>query len=377
MDFNVSEDLGSVKQLAAQILADFTSVEQLTMVEQKPARIDRKLWRALAEAGLLGVDIAEQRGGMGMGFFALTLLCEEAGRCVAPAPVVPVLVCAAGTLERFAGDPQRERWCAAIADGSALVTAALEEYNNDDPARPDCRAVPDGTGYVLSGTKICVSMARESARILVSARGDEGLVVALVDPGASGVTLNEQLVTSGETGHELVLDRVAIDGSDVVATGEQAEAAMRWARQATRTALSAMAVGLCDRMMRMTGSYTSEREQFGRAIATFQAVSHRVADCYIDTECLRLVTQRAASLIDRGEDAEEASTIAKIWCGDATHRVSQASQHCHGGTGVDRDYPLFRYCLQARQVELTAGSSARLTEELGRQIAQEYLQGVS
>ena len=92
MDFNVSEDLGSVKQLAAQILADFTSVEQLTMVEQKPARIDRKLWQSLAEAGLLGVDIAEQRGGMGMGFFALTLLCEEVGRCVAPAPVVPVLV---------------------------------------------------------------------------------------------------------------------------------------------------------------------------------------------------------------------------------------------------------------------------------------------
>ena len=126
-------------------------------------------------------------------------------------------------------------------------------------------------------------------------------------------------------------------------------------------------------MMRITGSYTTEREQFGRAIATFQAVSHRVADCYIDVECLRLVTQQAASLIDQGRPAEDAVTIAKIWCGDTAHRVSQAAQHCHGGTGVDRDYPLFRYCLASRQIELSMGNSARLTGELGERIAAEFL----
>ncbi|NND66060.1 MAG: acyl-CoA dehydrogenase, partial [Halioglobus sp.] len=65
--------------------------------------------------------------------------------------------------------------------------------------------------------------------------------------------------------------------------------------------------------------------------------------------------------------------MAKIWCGDVAHRVSQASQHCHGGTGVDRDYPLFRYCLAARQVELSAGNSASLTGELGGRIAAQYL----
>jgi alkylation response protein AidB-like acyl-CoA dehydrogenase len=125
-------------------------------------------------------------------------------------------------------------------------------------------------------------------------------------------------------------------------------------------------------MMRITGQYTSEREQFGRAIATFQAVSHRVADCYIDVECLRLVTQQAASLIDQGRPAREAVAIAKIWCGDVTHRVSQASQHCHGGTGVDRDYPLHRFCLLARQIELSAGSSALLTAQLGEDICAAY-----
>jgi alkylation response protein AidB-like acyl-CoA dehydrogenase len=167
--------------------------------------------------------------------------------------------------------------------------------------------------------------------------------------------------------------QVQVPAGEVVATGSAALEAMRWATLASRTALCATMVGLTDRMMRMTGSYTTEREQFGRAIATFQAVSHRMADCYIDVECLRLVTQQAASLVDQGRPADEAVTIAKIWCGDAAHRVSQAAQHCHGGTGVDRDYPLYRYCLAARQIELTLGNSAQLTGQLGEEIAAQYL----
>ena len=181
------------------------------------------------------------------------------------------------------------------------------------------------------------------------------------------------MVTSNETRHELLLENVQVPTEDIVATGGKALQAMNWALQASRTALCASMVGICDKMMRMTGSYTSEREQFGRAIATFQAVSHRVADCYIDVECLRLVTQQAASLIDQGRPAQEAVLIAKIWCGDTAHRVSQAAQHCHGGTGVDRDYPLHRFCLHARQIELSLGNSAQLTAQLGESIASEYL----
>ena len=373
MDFNISDELGSVQQLAQKILADFTGVDQLKAIERQGEPFAATLWQALAEAGLLGLDIEESQGGTDLGFYSLTILCEEVGRTVAPVPVIPVLVSAAGTLRRFASAQQKDQWLRGISDGSGLVSAALEEYNNDDPTKPGCSATSIEGGYSLSGTKICVSAAASAKRILLSAQAGEELVVALVDPQAAGVTLTPQIVTSGETRHEMTLDKVQVPGADIVATGGQALAAMTWAQQATRTALCSTAVGLCDKMMRMTGQYTSEREQFGRAVATFQAVSHRVADCFIDVECLRLVTQQAASLIDQGRPAEEAVTMAKIWCGDVSHRVSQASQHCHGGTGVDRDYPLFRYCLWARQIELTAGTSAQLTGQLGQAISAQYL----
>ncbi len=377
MDFTISEEVRSAQQLAQQILGDYTSVEKLKGIEKQEERFDAGLWQALAEAGLLGLDIGENHGGTELGFFSLATLCEEVGRTVAPVPVIPVLVSAAGTLRRFGSDTQKDQWLTVIASGTTLISAALGEYNNDDPTAPGCTAQKKEGGYSISGTKICVSLARSAARILLSARMGEALVVALVDPRAAGVTLNAQIVTTGETQYELVMNKVQVPAADIVAVGGEALAAMEWAHQATRTALAAMALGVCDKMMRITGQYTSERQQFGRAIATFQAVSHRVADCYIDVECLRLVTQQAAALIDQGRPAEDAVLMAKIWCGNVTHRVSQASQHCHGGTGVDRDYPLFRYCERARQIELTAGSSAQLTGELGQAICAEYLEKAS
>jgi alkylation response protein AidB-like acyl-CoA dehydrogenase len=373
MDFTISEELLSVQQLAQQILGDFTEVDKLKAIEETEERFDAPLWQALAEAGLLGLDIEESHGGTNLGFFSLTMLCEEVGRTVAPIPVLPVLVSAAGTLRRFGTDAQKDQWLTGIANGSTLVSAALEEYNNDDPAAPASTAKKMEGGYAISGTKICVSNATGAARILLSAKTDEGLIVALVDPKSAGVSLNPQLVTCGEIRHELVMENVQVPAEDIVATGGEALAAMEWALQATRTGLASMALGICDKMMRITGQYTSEREQFGRAIATFQAVSHRVADSFIDTECLRLVTHQAASLLEQGRPAKEAVLMAKIWCGDVTHRISQSAQHCHGGTGVDRDYPLFRYSQWARQIELTAGGSAQLTSELGRAISEEYL----
>ena len=118
MDFTVSEELGNVQQLAQQILGDFTEVDKLKVIDQQDERFDAELWKALAEAGLLGLDIAESQGGIDLGFYSLTTLCEEVGRTVAPVPVVEVLVGAASTsrycqwhnpCERSAGRVQQRR----------------------------------------------------------------------------------------------------------------------------------------------------------------------------------------------------------------------------------------------------------------------------
>jgi alkylation response protein AidB-like acyl-CoA dehydrogenase len=119
----------------------------------------------------------------------------------------------------------------------------------------------------------------------------------------------------------------------------------------------------------MTAEYTSTREQFARKIATFQAVGQRAANAYIDVECLRGVVQQATWLLSEERSADEEVSVAKVWAGDVGHRVSFAAQHLHGGMGVDVDYPLHRYCLWAKQLELTLGSSAVHLERLGAALA--------
>jgi len=369
MDFSYSEEQREVKALAEKILGDQTEPERLREVERQGERFDEKLWRDLAEAGLLGVGIDEACGGMGFGFETLCLFVEEVGRTVAPVPVIPVLVTAAASLGKFADAHIRERYLPGVAGGDALISAAMIEPGNEELARPVTEAVRANGQWRLSGVKQCVPFAVRAEAVLLTARTDAGLGVFLVEPRDEGVECERQQVTAGEPQYLLTLDNAS---AALVAEGDTAQAMAGWMFEATAAAYSAMATGLCDKMMRMTASYASERKQFGVPIATFQAVGHQQANSFIDIECLRLVSQQAISLLDRGLDATEAVRIAKIWTGDVTHRVSQNSQQCHGGIGVDRDYPLFRYCLWARQIELSCGSSAELTATLGESIAAQF-----
>ena len=153
MDFSYSEEQQEVKELAQKILADQTENEHLKMIDQQAERFDEKLWADLAAAGLLGVSIDESYGGMGYGFETLCLLVEEVGRTVAPVPVVPVLVSAATTLQRFASDDLKQQFLPAIASGDALITAAMIEPANEDVAQPKTNAVKQADGWLLNGSK--------------------------------------------------------------------------------------------------------------------------------------------------------------------------------------------------------------------------------
>ncbi|MCZ6829852.1 MAG: acyl-CoA/acyl-ACP dehydrogenase [Gammaproteobacteria bacterium] len=372
MDFSYSEEQLEVRALARQILGDQTGNERQQQIDAQEIRFDEKLWQDLADAGLLGVALDSERGGMGFNFETLALLLEEVGRTVAAVPVIPALVTAALPLQRFGSEAQKHACLPGLANGKHLITAALIEPGNEDPARPYTGATAAGAGWVLSGSKHCVPYAQQAEQCLITAQAEDELLVFLLPLSSPGLTLKEQASTAGEPQYQLDLESVALGESVLIARGEQALELVQWMQQLTRAAIAAMATGLCDAMLRMTAEYTSQREQFGVPVATFQAVGHRAADCYIDIECLRLVSQEAVSLLSLGLDAEQATTIAKIWTGDVCHRVSQASQHLHGGTGVDRDYPLFRYCLMARQLELSVGSSARLLEQLGTDIAVSF-----
>ncbi len=371
MDFGFSEQQRDVQTLARQILSDNVSPESLAQYDAyKADRFDRELWAKVAEAGLLGVAVGEEYGGMDFGFFELALLVEEAGRSIAPLPLISHLVSAALPIQQFGSAEQRQRWLPGVVSGETLLSAALTEPYNEDPTQPLLTsAVADGAGLRLSGDKTAVPFAHLADRILVSAKMGDGVAVVLLDPKAAGVSLTPMQVTTYEPQFALSLDNVSIAAEDILAGPESGRALMQWLSERTSAALCAHQLGASDKAMRMTASYTAERKQFGVLISTFQAVGHRAANCFIDVECLRLNTYQAVSRLDGGLDATNEVHIAKIWAGDVGHRVSYAAQHLHGGTGIDRDYPLWRYCTWLRYNEMTLGSSAKTLANLGKRIA--------
>jgi alkylation response protein AidB-like acyl-CoA dehydrogenase len=370
MDFSLEEEQVALRDLARQILEDQLTPDHLRELESGPEWIDRKLWAELARANLLGLAISEKYGGMGLGFFEVCLLLEEIGRTVAPLPVLPTLVMGALPIAEFGSPSQQDQFLAPVASGEIILSAALVEEGTNEPTRPLTLARKHGSGWRLDGIKTCVPVAHLAERILVSASCDAGVGLFLIDPKAEAVKLEPQETTNGEPQFRITLSGAEVDETDLIGGVSRGAEIVKWLSQRVIAALASTQVGVSERALRMTASYTSEREQFNRPIATFQAVAQRAANCYVDVEALRLVAQQAAWRLSEGLDAGREVAIAKYWAGDTGHRVSYAAQHLHGGIGVDMDYPLHRYCLWSKQIELTLGSSTEKLVELGARLAE-------
>ena len=371
MDFGFSEQQRDVQNLARDILGEQVTPEKLAEYDgYKAPRFDRQLWSQLAEAGLLGVAIDEQYGGMGFGFFEAGLIAEEVGRNIAPLPYISHCISAALPIQQFGSDEQKARLLPGAVSGQILLTAALMEANNEDPTLPLlCRAQTSTEGVQISGEKLCVPFAEQADHILLAAAGENGPVVVLLQPGMAGLSVEAMEVSTYEPQYRLTLSGVSVSAENVLATGDKAAVLLKQLSETTTAALCAHQLGAADKAMRMTASYTAERQQFGVPIATFQAVGHRAANCFIDVECLRLNCYQAISRLNDGVESAVEVQIAKVWAGDVGHRVSYAAQHLHGGTGIDRDYPLWRYCTWLRHNEMMLGGSARNLAALGEKIA--------
>jgi hypothetical protein len=370
VNFAYSDDQKALAELARKILADKVTHARAWEIEKSADGIDRQLWRALADANLVGACLPEEFGGSGLGFVELCLLLEELGRATAPVPLFAALALGALPLAEFGSAEQKRAFLPGVASGEVILTAALEEPDGDEVTLPSTRAERDGAGWRISGTKICVPAAHLAARVLVPAATGQGRIgLFWIDPQAPGVSLEMQRATTREPVATLRLKRAKAKASDLLGTLARGREIARWITERATTALCAMQVGVAERALRMTAKYTSERQQFGRPIGSFQAVHQRAADAYVYLEALRLSAQQAAFLLAEHREASNAVSVAKIWAADAGNFATYAAQHLHGGIGMDLDYPLHRSYLWTRNIELTLGSGARHLERLGDALA--------
>ncbi|MDH3684713.1 MAG: acyl-CoA/acyl-ACP dehydrogenase [Myxococcales bacterium] len=363
MDFAFTEEQDSIRALAREILEGEVTADRQRAAETSTDWMDTELWARLAEANLLGLAVPEAQGGMGFGFLELCLLLEEAGRQAIPLPLLETLVLGGLPIAEFGSDAQRERWLRPMAEGKTILSAALPGVVGGS-ATVAARA--DGDGWVLEGAATEVPFAARAERIVVAAASPEGEGLFLVDPGAAGVSISEDVISTGQPLATLHLSGVRCEGD--ARLGSAGEAG--WLRERALVAVAATQIGVSDAAIELTSGYVREREQFGVPIGSFQAVQHRAADAFIDLSALRWCTWRAAWRLAEGLPAAREAAVAKFWAADAGARISNACVHLHGGIGSDVDYPIHRHFLISKALELKWGAATPHLVWLGRDMAR-------
>jgi acyl-CoA dehydrogenase len=353
VNYDLTEEQESVRDLAARIFGDRATADRVKEIEAGEERVDRALWSELANAGLLGVCLPESAGGAGLDLLTLVLLLEQQGRRVAPVPLLPVITAARALADGGAD-------VANVIAGESFVAPAIWEAHAADPYRPTTTAVDS----YLTGFKPSVMGAHVADRLVVTAR--DGVYV--VDPTADGVTLERAIATSRE-----VVTHVRLEGAPAERIGDVD--ALHRLVDAFTLGLCALTIGVCEEANAQAAEYTSNRHQFGKPLSAFQGTAHKAADSYIDTEALRVVTWQAAWRMDEGRDdpvppvagspARAALLAAKWHATEAGHFVTHRTQHLHGGMGADIDYPVHRYFQWGKQLAVTLGGATETLARLG------------
>jgi alkylation response protein AidB-like acyl-CoA dehydrogenase len=335
---------------------------------------DRPLWRKLAQADLLSLVLDPRHGGAGLDPVALCLVLRESAKVLARVPLLETGA-AALTLRTYAPPELCDDLLPRVGRGELVLTVASNGRTGHDPAELAVDARQDGDGWLLDGTQTAVPWAQTADLIVIPARtGDGRTVLALLSPLHDGVTLADQVSTSGERYAEVGLDAVRLAARDVLT----ADGAWEWLRRLLATGTCALALGLGAGVLGMTSDYTSKREQFGFPVATFQAVAVQAADRYVDLRAMEATLWQAAWRLTASQEATGTTgalppdadvAVAKIWASEGVRRVVQTAQHLHGGFGADIDYPLHRYHAWAKQLELSLGPAAAHEEALGDLLA--------
>jgi butyryl-CoA dehydrogenase len=344
-------------------------------------QLDRGLVPKLAAAGYLGATIAEEYGGMGLDTVSYCLLMEELGRADSSVRgIVSVNLGLVGkTIAKWGTDAQRREWLPQLASGDALGCYALTEPGSgSDPASLLTRAERDGDDWLLSGSKLFITLGSWAGVALVFARSGEegarGLTCFLVPTDTTGYSaspIKGKLGLRAQDTAEVFLDRVRVpDSSRLGAAGDGFKVAMS-ALDNGRISLAAGCVGIAQGCLDACVRYAGERRQFGKAISSFQLVQELLADMAVELDAARLLTWRAALLADAGERHTFESSVAKYYASEASVRAANAAVQIHGGYGYVDEYPVGKYLRDARVTTLYEGTSQIQKLIIGRALTGE------
>lgn len=374
MDFTSSEAEVEISRLAAQVIGG----SQDDAARASAADFDIGLWKELGQAGLLSLALPAELGGDELGVQATAAVLTEVGRHAARIPALATLALGVLPVARSADIALKQQLLAGVASGDTVLTAAIREPSDPMPESPRTIVTLRGAGRpaTVSGLKVGVPYAAAASWILLAATIDASAgagsagaayggrtVVAIIEPDADGLSCQRTRSSSGLPEYTLRLDNTPaahlLDGCD--------------AADLYRLAIAgacAVGDGVLDAALKLTTEHVRSREQFGRPLATFQAVAQQIADVYANARTLHLATLSACWRLDTGRDAGRDTDVAAFWLAHYGPPALRTCHHLHGGLGMDISYPLPRYsALMTDLVAFVGGADDRLDRLGAREAA--------
>ncbi len=362
-------DLTEQERMFQEAARDFANAEIAPKVMEmdEAAQMDPALLPQLFEMGLMGIEIPEEFGGTGADFFTSILIVEELSRVD---PSVAVLVDVQNTLVinallRWADDEQKARYLPMLASDTVGAYALSEAGSGSDAFALSCRATQDGDDWILEGHKLWITNGNEAGVFIVFATVDpdagyKGITAFLVERDFEGFSVGkkeDKLGIRASSTTELLFDNVRVPGANVLGeVGTGYKTAIETLNEG-RIGIGAQMLGLAQGALDNTVRYVQEREQFGRAIGSFQGVQFQLAEMATEIEAARLMVYNAARLKDAGQPFVTPAAMAKLYASEMAQRVASMCIDLHGGYGFTKEYPVEKLYRDAKIGTIYEGTS--------------------
>ena len=365
MPLILSEEQTMLRDSARDFLAEQAPVSQLRGLRDShdATGFSRGLWQQFAEMGFTGVLVPEAQGGLGLGHVEAGVVMEQIGHQLCASPLLASGIVAATALRQAGSAAQQAAWLPKIASGQAIATLAVDEAAKHRPQRLATQARAEAGGWVLDGAKTLVLDGHVADLLIVAARvGEAGTGLFLVDPMASGVSIERTVMVDAHNAARVRLQGVKLTADALLGTPESGAAALSATLDAGRCAAAAELIGLADEVFERTVAYIKERKQFGKLIGEFQGLQHRAATLYCDLEVSRAALIKAQQALDADiagatHHASSAVAIAKARAGRSATTAVQEGVQMHGGMGMTDDFEIGFFMKRARVLQELWGDS--------------------
>jgi len=360
--------LGETQQAVARLAADVLDRSQPPAAGQDEPQ-DSALWKELGQAGLLSLTLPAWLDGDGLGVQESALLLTEIGRRAATVPALATLMLGVLPVVRWGGRDLQEKLLTGVGTGDTLLTAAVREPSAEMPAAPGTVASLTKDSGTVTGTKIGAPYAAAARWILVPASvASGGRAVVIVDARADQVRLHRTPSSAGAPEYTVRLAEAPVVGVLGPVGAGSAEAGRDAVEDLYQLALAGaccLADGALAGALTLTTAHVASREQFGRPLATFQAVAQQIADVYIAARTLHLATLSACWRLGTGREAGGDLDVAAYWLAQEAPAALRTCHHLHGGIGLDVTYPLHGYSSLITDLARFAGGADYRLDTLG------------